>query len=159
MTFTLRKMSGKGIRMVARYLAVLKLGGELEDTPETFYERYEDQTKQSRRECELGFTKCTDHFEERLRDEEGFLSSNRVQDVAAFVQKRLGEGMWIEGEVAADHLKEGAPQRRVADPGAVKVSSGDIAALVKQLKAESDPVARRKLRRQLRRMGHRGGAR
>ena len=159
MTFTLRRMSGKGIRMVARYLAVLKLGGFLEDTPEQFYNRYEDETGQARRECERLFTKCTDHFEERLRDEEGYLSSNAVQDVAAFVQKRLGEGMWIEGEVAADHLKDGTPQRKVANPGARQVSSGDIAALVKQLKAETDPVARRKLRRQLRRMGHRGGTR
>lgn len=158
MTFTLRKMSGKGIRMLARYLAVLKLGGELNDTPESFYESYISSTRQSRRECEAGFAKCTDHYEERLRDEDGYMSSEEVQRVAAFVGKKLGDGMWIEGEVAADHHRNGVdPSPKRAVKSSVPVT-GNVASLLKQLKAAVDPEAKRKLRRQLRKLGHRGGS-
>lgn len=160
MTFTLRKMSGKGIRMVARYLGITSMGGMLEDTPEAFYERLIYQTGLGRPALERKFTERVDEFETKMRDEEGFLSRNDVQRVCAFVEKKLGPGMWVEGEVEADHRREGAaPSRRgVASTPPRKVSS-DVNALRERLKKATDPVERRKLRRQLRKLGHRGGAR
>jgi hypothetical protein len=153
-TYTIRKMSGKGIRTLARYLAILKLGGGLEDTPETFYDRYSSSTGLSRRDCEVAFVNCTDMYEEKLREEDGFISSARAQEVAGAVAKKLGPGMWIEGDVEAEK-----PRMRVEKPPTKRVvSSGNIADLVKQLKSSTDPEVKRKLRRQLRKLGHKGGA-
>lgn len=157
MTFTIRKMSGKGIHLVARYLSIVKFGGRLEDTPEAFYTRWSNSTGEGRHALEQRFAGQIDLYEEKLRDEDGFLSRNDVQKIAEFVQKKIGTGMWIEGEIAADHHRDG---NRVAKPKAAPVSSArDVSALVKQLKSATDPEVRRKLRRQLRKLGHRGGSR
>lgn len=161
MTFTLKRMSGKGIRMIARYLAVLKLGGRIHDTPDSFYDGLMERRDLNRRPAEELFTKVVDEFEERLREEEGYLSDNHVQEVASHVQRVLGDGMWIAAEVAADHHRNGVDvpvRRQVKSPSGAK-AKGDVAALLKQLNSCTDPEMKRKIRRMLRKLGHRGGSR
>ncbi len=160
MTYTLSKLSGKAIRLVARYLAIIKMGGRLGDTPEQFYTKYTRETGESAVEAERKFGILTDAFEEKIRDEEGFLGDH--YDVVTFVKEKLGDGFSRDGEVVADHRKEGVPQ---STPAPRKTSAANPAAkvdvdkLLKELKSCKDPKKAKLIRRQLRRSGHRGGLR
>jgi hypothetical protein len=159
MTFTLSKLSGKAIRLISRYLAMVQLGGKLGQSPDVFYEAYCVRTGESAVEAERKFGNLTDEFENRVRDEEGFLGDH--YDVVEYVRGRLGEGFLREGEAEADHRRPAALP--VAEPkaagAAMPAGKSDVARLLKQLKSCTDKSERQKLRRQLRRLGHRGGAR
>ena len=171
MTYTLTKLSGKAIRMIARYLAVLDMGGNLEDVPESFFTKVmERNPKVTRVECERKFSLLTDQYEERLRDEEGFLGDH--YNVVEFVKKKLDAGFYREGEVQADHRAAGAPDRKGKDkerrsastpPKASKAvapeAKGEVGDLLRELAKCKDSGAARNIRRKLRRLGHRGGLR
>ena len=159
MTYTISRLSGKAIRLMARYLAVQKMGGKLTDTPKEFHSRaLADRPGASRVEVERTFGILTDEFEERLRDEEGFIGD--CYEVAGFVREKLKDGFLRDGEVAADHRS--SPAAPVVRPVArVPGHKGpkEVEKILKQLRGCSDPSEARMLRRTLRRMGHRGGLR
>lgn len=157
MTYTLAKMSGKAVRLAARLLAVVKLGGKLDDTPDKFYDRAMEESGLSRIELERKFGIATDKFEERIRDEEGFIGDN----LAVFdqVRKKLGEGFYLQSEVAHDHHinGDGDESRKAKKTRIPEADKGNVKKLLKRLRNTTDKTEARKLRRQLRRLGHRGG--
>lgn len=156
--YIVSRLSPKAIRLIARYKALTNMGGKLTDTPDQFYERYTKSREVSTVEAEREFGIQTDAFEERIRDLDGFLGT--ITEIVDFVHTKLPDGFYLPQEVRADHLSTGAPPSGKSKPTArTPAGKADVAALVKQLAAEKDPVARRKLRRTLRKLGHRGGAR
>lgn len=164
MTHTLQKLSGKAIRLTARYLAMAEMGGSPKQSPDEFYNYYTDKHRCSHVEAERIFGKLTDTYEERLRDEEGFLASHGVYAVLDVVRGKLKDGFFREGEVATDHHHQGAPpdpgrKGRPTPPPPPAGAPPDIQKLLKQLAKCDDPGQARLLRRALRKLGHKGGLR
>lgn len=170
MTYTIARMSGKAVRLAARLLAAVQLGGRLTDSPEKFYERAMEETGKSRIELERRHGILTDQFEEKIREEEGFIGDH--VDVFDTVKERLKDGFFLQSEVAHDHqLTPGSgqrspkfdrgftPKKKAKKSGPSPGDDGTIDKLLKKLRATDDPAEARKLRRNLRKLGHRGGKR
>lgn len=156
--YVVSNLSPKAIRLIARYAAILKMGGRLTDTPDDFYARYTQAWGCSSIEAERVFGLQTDKIEEQVRDEDGFLGT--IPQVVDFVHQKLPEGFYLTQEVTGDHRINGGTVRLKAPAPSSSPSSSkkEIEKLVKQLSATTDAAERRQLRRRLRRLGHRGGA-
>lgn len=165
MTHTIARLSGKAIRLAARYLAMIQMGGSPKQSPDEFYNLYTDKHGCSHVEAERIFGQLTDKYEERLRDEDGFLARQETYAVLDVVRAKLKDGFYREGEVAFDHRTEGAPPDpgRKSRPTAHVVPAKGVAPgtekLLKQLAKCDNPAQARLIRRALRRLGHRGGLR
>lgn len=164
MTFTLSTMSGKAIRLVSRYLAMIQMGGKLGDAPDAFYDGCIARTGRSAVEIEREFGMLTDAYENRVRDEEGFLGDH--YDVVEFVRGKLTDGFLREEEATSDHRRKGvattavpstAPTKRRAPPG--DNDHDRVKGLIKKLASCEDRREKQRIRRALRKLGHRGGGR
>lgn len=172
MTYLLRRMSGKAIRLVARYLARRSMGGRMQDTPEVFFAVLTKISGMSQVQLERIYDQRTDGFEEALREDDAAMARDDVREVCAFVHAQLGEGFYLAGEVAADHRIAAAPSPPPAAPppgvaerrgrGRTAAACGPserIRKLLRELGEAPDPGTARRIRRTLRRLGHRGGLR
>ena len=103
------------------------------------------------------------HFgvvEKKFRTEDG---KKRTPDVVEDVKVSLAElqASWKEA-VPGKRPKTAeapAPEQKKERAERTPAPTGDISSLIKQLKSETDPAAKRKIRATLRKLGHRGGLR
>lgn len=147
MTYVVSKLSGKAIRMIARYMAMTQMGGQLTDSPDQFYDRYTAREGCSLVEAERAFGLKTDELESEVRDTDGFLGS--IYPVVEFVKSKLKDSFYLQ-QVVGDQPPAVAQHKRT--PGTIKD-------LLKELAACTDKKQAGRLRKKLRALGHKGGAR
>ena len=147
----LRELSGKAIRLGARYISVVGMGGSLLDTAEQFFERLKTQTGWETPKLQELYEQRKKEAEEKIMKEPGFFE--RHKDIFSFVRKKIGAQFYKgKGEEVRVMFT-----RRVSDL-ADKEKGSRIRKLLAELKASKDQTDKRRIRSRLRRLGHTGGS-